>query len=212
MIPSIDDIIGGIPETGIPDISLRDAPEIFDYPRNRDIFAARKAWHEESKAEPRCDFASNRQHLKPKKPFFVNCLWKVSEKGPTLSQIKSADYVDFTAVQTSMFIEAVIGECLSIGDWAIITPPARRHREGNFAKSVASKISKIISLPYFPDVFKARNRQRVNAVYDIVDVPKQRNIILYDDIVTTGSTFNSCRRALMPYQKNIVYFASIDNA
>ena len=171
----------------------------------------REAWHEDNRAEPRCDFAPDRFRLNARGLFFLS-LWKRSVYGPTLSEIKQAPaMVDRFAEGVAPFIRDIVGHQLASGGWAIITPPPRRHMEGNFAQACAKGIAERLSIPFHPDVARARSRQRVNAVYDLVALPPEPNLIVFDDICTTGSTFMSMRRLLLPLGKNLVFFAAINN-
>lgn len=213
MASPVSDILGDIPQPDIPDIALPGVPELFSSKKQKtSLDNARKAWHEVTQQEPRCDFTPNRQQLKPKKPIFVHCLWRRSQKGPTLSEIKeSTEFIGMFAAHTARFISQTIGSHLDKGDWVLITPPPRRHRQRNFAQSVADEMARELGMQFNPDVLKAKNRQRVMATFEVEEIPKQQNILVYDDIMTTGSTFQACHRALLPYNKNLIYFTSISN-
>lgn len=211
MCSLISEILGDIPQPDIPDIELHDVPGSF-IADNKDLFASRKKWHAVNNVAPRCDFAPSRALIKPKKYFFVHCLWRRSVKGPTLSEIKASDeFVPMFANQTSAFIAKCLGSFLGSGDWAVITPPPRRHKIKNFAQSVAALIAQNLNIKFYHDVLRARNRQRINAVYDVANIPENNNLIVYDDIVTTGSTMIATYKALNNFNKNLIFFASISN-
>lgn len=96
-------------------------------------------------------------------------------------------------------------------DWNIITPPPRRHPENNFAVRTAKIISELSGMSFIENTAKAKSRQRVMAEFELVCLPTAKNIICFDDIVTTGSTFQSMERMLRPYNKNIIFLSAINN-
>jgi predicted amidophosphoribosyltransferase len=51
----------------------------------------------------------------------------------------------------------------------------------------------------------------VGAIFDVNIVPKAQNIICFDDLVTTGQTLQAMKRALEPYNKNLLFFSGINN-
>ena len=212
-LPGIADLIGDIDDVGIPDIDIAGAADLFVDPKTKDVFDnSRKAWHDVSKVEPRCDFSPGRALLKPKSRIFVLCLWRKSPKGRTFSEIKNDPAcIPMFSDCMSAFIHRCVGHSLKRSEWALLTPPPRRHLEGNFAQSVAKFIAPDLGVDFVHDAFRSRNRQRVNAEFDVVNVPAQNNLIIFDDILTTGSTMLACHRALQPFNKNIIFFAAICN-
>lgn len=101
----------------------------------------------------------------------------------------------------------------------------RQHKRGyNQAKLLAEGIAKSVDLPLAPCLVKTRNNpaqsktksaaersRNVVGVYrlkDKVDV-KGKNILLIDDVVTTGSTLSECARILRKAGANKVYCATI---
>lgn len=111
----------------------------------------------------------------------------------------------------SPFIKKLLGQYLQSGDWALITPPPRRHLTQNFAESVAKGIAANLGIPFRNNVASAKNRQRVNAEYKLVELPPESNLIVFDDICTTGSTLQSMDRLLRPLGKNLIYIVGINN-
>ena len=204
-----------MPKNLIPDLSsflASFSPPSADADGGENLFQQkRKAWHADSSAEPRCDFAPDRFRLNARGLFFIS-LWKRSIYGPTLTEIKQdPDMIPKFIHGVAPFIRDIIGHQLRSGGWAIITPPPRRHKERNFAQTVAAGIAEILGIPFHPDVAAARSRQRVNAEFDLISLPPEPNLIVFDDICTSGSTFQSMRRLLLPHNKNLIFFAAINN-
>ena len=51
----------------------------------------------------------------------------------------------------------------------------------------------------------------MNAVFTVNVVPKEKNVICFDDFVTTGNTLRSMKVALEKYNKNMLFFSGINN-
>lgn len=176
-----------------------------------DLFAEhqRRAW--DKSIEARCDFTRKIRITHRASIFFIS-LWQKSVFGRTLTEIKSDDeMVDFFAEELSPLIQDILGADLAHGDWCIITTPKRRHTTKNFATRISERLAAKLQIPFYDDVCSCRTRQRMNAVFTVNVVPEQQNIICFDDIVTTGNTLASMKRAFVPFNKNIIFFAGINN-
>lgn len=182
-----------------------------------DIFAekSRAAWHSREVAVPRCDFSSGKAALTPVSGGFrAVSLWRRSVYGMSLGEIKEApDMPAFCARHLSALVSSVIGKCLSPDEFAIVSPPKRRHpgRE-NFASRMCALVAAELGLEYVDDFAICRSRQRIGAQFSIgACVPRQKNIIVLDDIITTGSTLAAMHRLLQSIPRNGIYFAAILN-
>ncbi|MCH5346152.1 MAG: phosphoribosyltransferase [Muribaculaceae bacterium] len=197
------------------------APDLSDLPQNcrneaKDLFAPKKqkAWKEVQQAEARCDFAPNKVRVFFTDPHFgIISLWNKSLYGRTLTDIKADDsMVDFFAVNTSRLIRQFLGDYLNKGDWCIVTSPKRRHKARNFASLISARLAELLDIPFYEDLAECPSRHRVGAVFSLTgEPPKQRNVIVYDDFVTTGSTMLSMRNLLLPLGYNLIFFTSIRN-
>lgn len=208
---SLDGILDDIPapELVLPDLDYE--PLDFD-PQTKDLFAeeSRKAWHTVQTEEARCDF-SPKVALVKRCVFFVS-LWKKTVYGRTLSDIKADDaMIPFFAKSVSDIIKEVMGSKLHPDMFAVVSAPKRRHKTHNFASLIAQQIAGSLGVPFFDDCATCRNRQRVNAVFDANNIPPQPNIIVFDDIVTTGSTLLAMRNLLVSLGKNCIFFTGINN-
>ena len=182
----------------------------------KDLFAEacpRKAWHaEHADVLARCDLSEQHVHLFPKVGLRVLAVWKRTVKGPTLADIKADDgMVPLFANSLAPVIRSVLGENLRAGGFAVITTPRRRHKERNFACMVAESIAANLGIPYREDVAIARTKQRIGVDFEPGNIPPERNLICFDDFVTTGSTLGAMNRLLAPLGKNIVYVVGVDN-
>ena len=206
----LDDILSEIkvPEMGC---ALSDLSTARKQKTKEDLFAEhkRKGW--DKSVEARCDFTRKIRITRRSSIFFIS-LWQKSLYGRTLTDIKNDDnMVDFFAEQLAPLIQDILGNDLNNGDWCIITTPKRRHLTKNFATRISERLAELLTLPFYEDVCSCHNKQRMNAVFTVNVVPKEINIICFDDFVTTGQTLLSMKKALAKYRKNMVFFTGINN-
>lgn len=177
----------------------------------QDLFAEQKRKGWDKTVEARCDFTP-RPRLTRRSGLFFLSYWQKSVYGRTLTDIKADDsMVQFFSVTMASYISDVIGPALSKGDWCIITTPKRRHLVKNFATRISEEIAVRLSIPFYEDVCSCRTKQRVDAIFDVNVVPKEQNVICFDDFVTTGQTLQAMKRALEPFDKNLLFFSGINN-
>lgn len=198
----------------VPPIDVSPIPEVA--PRNPaavDLFAEkkRKKWHALSVDEARCD-------MKPcirltKRGVFFITVWKKSLFGRTLKELKADhDMVPVFANAIVPVIQGVLGNRLSPDDFAVVCAPRRRHLDWNFGHASAAAVAGALGIPFFADCCTARSKMRVGAVFDPANVPTQKNLIVYDDIVTTGQTLVSMSNLFQgKLGKNCIFFANINN-
>ena len=180
-------------------------------PKSKDLFAEekRKAW--DKSVEARCDFTYRLRLTRRSNVNFVS-IWQKSVYGRTLTEIKADDdIVQFFADSIVPVIKEMLGYNLPSGDWAVVTTPKRRHLTKNFATRISEVIARQLGIPFYEDVASCRSKQRMNAVFTLNVLPKEANIIVFDDFVTTGQTLASMRRLLEQHEKNLVFFTGINN-
>lgn len=113
--------------------------------------------------------------------------------------------------QVNVLIDS-LGGSLATGDWAIVTSPKRRHKVRNFASLISARLAELLGIPFYEDVAECHSKHRVGAVFTFgAQPPSERNIIVFDDFVTSGATMISMRELLMPLGKNLVFFTGINN-
>ena len=154
----------------------------------KDLFAVnkRKSW--DKTVEARCDFTYKLSLTRRSDVNFIS-IWKKSVYGRTLTDIKGdPDMVTFFAENITPVISETLGYHLTDGSWAICTSPKRRHKEKNFATLISERIAASLGIPFYEDVALCHSKQRVNAVFELNNLPKESNIIVFDDFVTTGMT------------------------
>ena len=168
----------------------------------------RKQWKSERQAgESVCDLEPRPQLYQRHGTFFIASFRK-TEKGVPISQCKQADMVDFFAESA----EALLHGIITIGStdgWALVTTPRRRHKQWNLADEVCKRLAQRTGITYHPDIAEAKNRHRINPELRILKQVDEKNVVIYDDILTTGSTLQAMRELLEG--KNIVAIIGINN-
>ncbi len=91
------------------------------------------------------------------------------------------------------------------------TSPKRRHKEKNFATLISECIAASLGIPFYEDVALCHTKQRVNATFELNRLPKESNIIVFDDFVTTGQTLAAMKKLLVSVNKNCVFYSAINN-
>lgn len=211
---ALDEMLNDIevPSLEAPDLDASFIPSA----QTKDLFAEKKraAWKEAQQVEARCDFAPNKVRISYRNPQFgIISLWKKSLYGRTLADIKSdPDMVEKFAEGMNTLIRQILGHSLASGGWAIVTSPKRRHKVRNFASLISARLAELLGIPFYEDVAECHSKHRVGAVFTFgAQPPSERNIIVFDDFVTSGATMISMRELLLPLGKNLVFFTGINN-
>lgn len=200
----------------VPTLDVPDLDVSFANDKSKDLFSDKKraAWKDVQQAEARCDFAPNKVRISYRNPQFgIISLWKKSLYGRTLTDIKSEpDMVEHFALNVATLIQQILGHSLSNGDWCIVTSPKRRHKERNFASLISARLATLLGVDFYEDLAECHSKHRVGAVFSLgKKPPTERNIIVFDDFVTTGATMLSMRELLQPLGYNLVFFTGINN-
>ena len=210
---ALDEVLKDIevPSLDVPDLDASFTPSCA-----KDLFAekSRAAWKDVQQAEARCDFAPNKVRISYRNPAFgIISLWKKSLYGRTLTDIKSdPDMVGKFAVGMNPLIRQILGNSLATGDWCIVPSPKRRHKERNFASLISARLATLLGVNFYEDLAECHSKHRVGAVFTLVKAPPtERNIIVFDDFVTTGATMLSMRDLLQPLGYNLIFFTGINN-
>ncbi len=119
--------------------------------------------------------------------------------------------VEHFAVNVAKLIQQILGNSLSDGDCCIVTSPKRRHKTRNFASLISARLAEL-GINFYEDLAECHSKYRVGAVFTLgLEPPREKNIIVYDDYVTTGDTRISMCELLLPLGYNLVFFTSISN-
>ncbi len=135
--------------------------------------------------------------------------FKRSKHGTSFSEIKqSADIAALFADTASNFIQRLVN---NTEDWCIITTPRRRHADGfHFATAVCERIADTLGIPFYADAVQCINRNRLDPDFHLLRPIAERRVIVYDDIITTGTTLTATR-ALLDDRDFILNIIGINN-
>lgn len=117
-------------------------------------------------------------------------LHAISKESKTLEEIKNDRKYEKQLVSELVdYIKGALGRNLAGCGWAMITTGRRRHREGyHFATEVTRKAAKKLQLPFYENAISCGNADRLKPALVIEQRPAEKNLILFDDIITTGTT------------------------
>lgn len=157
--------------------------------------------------EPLCDLVARPAMYFRDEMAFMST-FKRSVEGIPLSQLKSEENVEIFANSAEAMVRKVLR--LRDGkDWAIVTSPARRHKEGNFAEAVCRLLAQKLRIPFHSGYAVSKNKCRIEPLFTPQYEIAESNVILYDDIITTGSTIRAMLDLLS--RKNVVVIVGINN-
>lgn len=157
---------------------------------------------------PLCDLSSRTVlHYLGSLAYFSQ--FRRTKVGIPFSEIKqSAEIAAQFADAASNFIQRLVS---NTEDWAIITTPRRRHSDGfHFATAVCERISANLGIPFYADAVQCINRNRLDPDFHLLRPIAERRVIVYDDIITTGTTL-SATVALLADRDFVFNLISINN-
>lgn len=169
----------------------------------------RMSW---SVTEKRCNLKKMiKQHSQG--DIIYSSFFESSKDGTPLTQIKEdVNNVYLFADNLCDFLDKTLGGNLQRNNWCICTTPRRRHKEDfHFSTEICRSAAAKLNLIFIQDCFVARTRNRILPDFTLVDNPQQPNVILYDDIITTGVTLTTCRNLLVEALHSVFCVVAIKN-
>lgn len=165
-----------------------------------------------TRVEKLCDLKKRIKQFSQGEMIYSTC-FEVGKTGTPIDKIKQdrANVEPFSDCLCD-WLDKVVGGNLTKGDWCIVTTPRRRHRNGfHFATEICRSTAQKLSLPFYEEIFRAKDRSRINPEFYLEQTPKERNVILYDDIISTGETIRVCRQLLFEAGYVVLCVISIKN-
>lgn len=133
-----------------------------------------------------------------------------SNTGTAFSEIKqSEELASFFAEKACEFLRRfIIG---GFDGWCIITTPRRRHYAGfHFATCVCAKIADAVKIPFYEGAIQCLTKNRISPDFFLLRQIKEKRIIVYDDILTTGSTLLATHE-LLKDRDQVLFLVGINN-
>ena len=170
----------------------------------------RKSW---AKTEKLCDL-KKKIKVRSMGDIVVTSIYEVGKRGIPISEIKTkGSNAELFSDNLCDYVELFMGGGnITQGDWCLCTTPRRRHKEGfHFATAICRSTAKKLGLPFYEDAFIAESRSRIEPDFHMLKNPKEVNVILYDDIVTTGQTIRAVRKLLLDEGHVVICVVGITN-
>lgn len=172
-------------------------------------YSKRESWKVSAKL---CDMKKNIT-MREKAGFFYTTFFATGKKGRPLEEIKAdRKAVDVFALNLEDYLVRSMGDNLRKNRWCICTTPRRRHQTGfHFAAEICRKVGRALSIPFYENAVVTRNRSRIDPEFVLNRNPGEPNVILYDDIITTGITIRETRRLLLEKGHTVLVAVAIRN-
>ncbi len=153
------------------------------------------------------DLKENIKIYKRKDRYYI-ALYQVNDKeGIPISRVKTEEFVQMFAEAVSRIAGGLIFH--GGGGTCIVTAPKRRHTDFNFAEAVCGIVASALNIPFYVGLIEARTKQRINPDFTLKREITESNILFFDDIFTTGSTYDSCMKLFEG--KNVLSIIGIQN-
>ena len=119
-------------------------------------------------------------------------LYASSKEGMTLEEIKNSRKCEKQMAEaTAEYLRGFLGNALKETGWAMITTGRRRHREGyHFATAVCKRVAEDLGIRFYEGSVECENSDRLKPALTMRTEPEEKNLILFDDIITTGTTMS----------------------
>ena len=188
---------------------IEDLPQLSESDQAKEDVRKRTQWGKaKDYEEPVCNMVDTIEIHALRGYKYVHSFKTGSTEGTPISELKKPENAYMFALKAKELITATIGLKQTKG-WCIITTPKRRHKEKNFASLVCEQLSQMLGIPFHEDVVEAKNRARIDPVFTLVKEVEEPNIMIYDDILTGGTTLYTTAN-LFP-TKNIFLVIGINN-
>ena len=176
-----------------------------------DSWRRRQAWKRVEK------FCNLRQKIKTHShmDFFATSFFETNTKGKGTEITKIKENPDNAPLFADCLVDYVIkalGNNLAAGDWCMMTAPRRRHKTGfHFATEICRKAAADLAIPFYVDAVTAKDRNRLEPEFFLAKDPREKNVLVFDDLVTTGQTARAMRRLLLEAGHVVLILVGIKN-
>jgi len=145
--------------------------------------------------------------------FYYTSFFASGKDGRPLEEIKAdPNLVEPFAYNLCDYLVRTLGPAMSGAGWCICTTPRRRHKSGfHFSTAICEVASAELGVPFYPDVIESHNRDRFHPDFTLATNPTEPNVVLYDDILTTGLTMRDSRNLLLEHGHIVFPVVAINN-
>ena len=171
----------------------------------------RSAW---KRIEKFCDLKAR---IKQRKfgDFICSSFFETNSKGKGSEIIalkENPDNVQMFADCLIDYLLKTLGSNLAAGGWCLLTAPRRRHKEGfHFATEICKAASTALAIPFYENAVSARTRDRIEPEFTLEVNPTEKNVLIFDDIITTGQTARTMRQLLLETGHTVLVIVGIKN-
>lgn len=147
-----------------------------------------------SSAVPFCDMSSRLTFHRMGKMFYFS-FFRRSKGGKSFMEIKRSESdAGRFAEEGVYFIRCLIH---NLEGWCIVTTPGRRSGDGpHFASLVCRQMADTLGIPFHDNAVCCVNRQRIEPEFHLLRPIPEKKVIVFDDIITTGSTLKATVESL----------------
>ena len=151
--------------------------------------------------------------LRKKCGYMYTTFYKTGKEGKPITEIKEdPSNVPHFADSLCDYLLQTLGGNLAESSWCICTTPRRRHKHGfHFSTEICRNAAGQLGIMFYEDAFSSRNRGRIEPEFVMEKDPLEQNVILFDDILTTGITMREARQMLLDRGHAVIAIAAIRN-
>lgn len=156
----------------------------------------------------KCDI-TDALRLHVKHDYLYYSLFRRTKEGVDFDTIKqSEEHARIMAERACSLIDRLL---FSLEGWCIITTPRRRHFEGfHFSEFVSGLISDTKHIPFYQGAVQCITKDRLNPEFHLLREIPESKVIIFDDIITTGTTLTATRN-LLTDKEQVVCIGGIYN-
>lgn len=168
-----------------------------------------KSWENLDK---RCGF-KKKIAVRTQGGYYYTSFFSSGKDGRPLEEIKAdPSMVEPFALCLCDYLGRTLGTNLANAGWCLCTTPRRRHKEGlHFSTAICEVAAKELHIPFYADAIESHSRDRFHPNFTLIRSPEEPNVILYDDILTTGLTMRDSRQLLLDSGHNVLPIVAINN-
>lgn len=201
-----DFLIGEIETINAEDLAIDMCSFGFDEPSEIKRY---KSWQN---LDHRCGF-KKKIAVRAQGGYLYTSFFSSGKEGRPLEEIKAdPTLVEPFAYSLCDYLHRTLGDELKEAGWCICTTPRRRHKTGfHFSTAICEVAAKELGIPFYADAMESRGRDRFHPDFTLIKNPEEPNVILYDDILTTGLTMRESRQLLLDCGHIVLPIVAINN-